>query len=67
MLWKQSPHNEPPALVIMELKAFWDNWLFSTAKFLDTIFRDMEELTVLSQDGDSADILAYALHLADRV
>ncbi|KAH9829044.1 uncharacterized protein C8Q71DRAFT_718745 [Rhodofomes roseus] len=32
------------------------------AKYLDVIFRDMEELDVLAEDGASAEVLTYALH-----
>ena len=32
------------------------------AEYLDGILRDMEELQVLSEDGASADVLAFALH-----
>ncbi|TBU52839.1 hypothetical protein BD310DRAFT_831335 [Dichomitus squalens] len=32
------------------------------AEYFDMILRDMEELQVLSEDGASADVLAYALH-----
>ncbi|KAL7278641.1 hypothetical protein ACG7TL_007642 [Trametes sanguinea] len=36
--------------------------LSGAAAHLDVIFRDMEELKVLAQDGSSADVLTYALH-----
>lgn len=36
--------------------------LSGAAKYLDEIFLDMEELSVLAEDGASANSLVYALH-----